>query len=72
MKLDYFADTDTLYIGLVDRPSVESEEIAEGIVVDYDASGRVVGFEIDPASGKVDLERLRLVGIPGKVETAAA
>lgn len=72
MKLDYFADTDTLYIGLVDRPSVESEEIADGIVVDYDAAGQVVGIEIDPASGKVDLERLQLAGLPGKIITAAA
>lgn len=72
MKLNYFADTDTLYIGLVDRPSVESQEIAEGIVIDFDATGQVVGIEIDPASGKVDLHRLRVTGMPGKVETAAA
>jgi len=72
MKLDYFADTDTLYIGLVDRPSVASEAIAAGVVVDFDADGQVVGIEIDPAKGKVDLDRLQLAGIPGRVVTAAA
>lgn len=72
MKLDYFPDTDTLYIKLVDRPSADSDEIADGVVVDYDASGAVVGIEIDPASGRVDLRTLKLVGLPGKVETEAA
>jgi uncharacterized protein YuzE len=41
-------------------------------VVDYDASGAVIGIEIDPASGRVDLRTLRLVGVPGKVETEVA
>jgi uncharacterized protein YuzE len=72
MKIEYFADTDTLYISLVEHPSVESEEVAEGFVVDLDDEGRVVGIEIDPAKGHVDLQRLRLTGITGEVETAAA
>lgn len=72
MRLEYFAETDTLYIGLIDQPSVDSEEIADGIVLDYDAAGQVVGIEIDPASQKVDLKRLQLAGLTGKVETAAA
>lgn len=72
MKLDYYPETDTLYIGLVDRPSTESDEIADGVVVDYDANGAVVGIEIDPASTRVDLRILRLAGLPGKVETVAA
>jgi uncharacterized protein YuzE len=72
MRLDYYPDTDTLYIGLVDRPSAESDEIADGVVVDYDAAGAVVGIEIDPASKKADLQRLQVSGLLGKVETAAA
>ncbi len=72
MKIDYFPDTDTLYIGLADRPSVDSEEVAEGVVLDFDAESRLVGIEIEGASQKVDLQRLLLAGMPGKVETAAA
>ena len=42
MKLNYHADTDSLYIELSERPSVDSRVISEGVVVDYDAEGRVV------------------------------
>jgi len=72
MNIDYFPDTDTLYIGLADRPSVESEEVAEGVVLDFDADSRLVGIEIEGASKKVELQRLLLAGMPGTVETAAA
>jgi uncharacterized protein YuzE len=72
MKIDYFPDTDTLYIGLADRPSVDSEEVAEGVVLDFDGENRLVGIEIEGASHKVDLQQLLLGGMPGKVETAAA
>lgn len=50
MKLSYHADTDSLYIDLSERPSVESREITEGIVLDYDAEGNLVGIDIDNAS----------------------
>jgi uncharacterized protein YuzE len=58
MKLNYHRETDSLYIDLVDRPSVESREVAEGIVLDFDAEGRLVGIDIDHASRNVELERL--------------
>ena len=35
MKLHYYPETDMLYIDLLDEPSVESEEIAPDIIVDY-------------------------------------
>ena len=47
MKVQYFPETDTLYIELTDVPSVESEEIMEGVVLDYDKEGKVVGIEIE-------------------------
>lgn len=37
MKLNYYPETDSLYLDLAERPSVESREIFEGIVLDYDA-----------------------------------
>ena len=39
MKLNYFPDTDSLYIDLSHRPSVESQEVSEGVVLDYDGEG---------------------------------
>ena len=39
MKLNYFPDTDSLYIELAEQMSVESREVSEGVVIDYDARG---------------------------------
>ena len=50
MKLNYFADTDSLYIDLSEQPSVRSREISDGVVLDYDANGNLVGIDIDNAS----------------------
>jgi uncharacterized protein YuzE len=72
MKLNYHPETDSLYIDLSERPSSESKEISEGIVLDYDTDGKLVGIDIDNASNKVELKRLILSKLPGKVETAAA
>ncbi len=72
MKLNYYPDTDSLYIDLSERPSTESREISEGVVLDYDADGKLVGIDIDNASNKVEMNKLILSKIPGKVETAAA
>jgi uncharacterized protein YuzE len=58
MKLNYYPDTDSLYIDLVERPSVESKDISEGIVLDFDAEGNLVGIDIDNASRKVDLTQI--------------
>lgn len=72
MTLSYHADTDSLYIELCDRPSVDSREISEGVVLDYDAEGRLVGIDVDNAGNKVELQKILLSKLPGKVETEAA
>jgi len=72
MKLNYYADTDSLYIDLSEQPSVESREISEGVVVDYDAKGNLVGIDIDNASKKVKLQQLILSKLPSQVQTVAA
>ena len=71
MKLAYYPDTDSLYIDLSENPSAESREVAEGIVLDYDAAGNLVGIDIDNASRKVQLQRLVLTGLDGEVERRA-
>lgn len=72
MKLNYYADTDSLYIDLSEKPSVDSLEVSEGVVLDFDAAGILVGIDIDNASKNVDLQTLILSKIPSKVETIAA
>jgi uncharacterized protein YuzE len=68
MKLNYYKDTDSLYIDLSSKPSAESREISEGIVLDYDADGNLVGIDIDNASRKIDLKEVILNKIPAEVE----
>jgi uncharacterized protein YuzE len=72
MKLNYYPETDSLYIDLSEHPSAKSEEISEGIVLDYDAKGNLVGIDIDNASTKVELKKLILNKLPGTIETDAA
>ncbi len=64
MKLHYYSETDTLYISLCDEPSVESDEIAVDIVVDYGRDGRAVGIEIEHASTTIDLTKLEASSLP--------
>lgn len=72
MRLDYFPDTDSLYIDLSDTPSAESREVSEGVVLDYDAGGNLVGIDIDHASRKIDLTTLTLSRLPSVVRTEPA
>jgi uncharacterized protein YuzE len=72
MKLNYHPDTDSLYIDLSERPSIESREVFEDVVLDSDSSGRLVGIDIDNAANKVELQKLTLSKLPGKIETDAA
>jgi uncharacterized protein YuzE len=64
MKLHYYPETDSLYIELKSGPGVETREVAEGLIVDLDEKGEVVGFDIDSASSKFDLTTLETVALP--------
>jgi len=64
MKLHYYPETDSLYIELRDVASVETREVADGVNADFDDAGNVVGFDIDGASGKLDLEALETRALP--------
>ncbi len=72
MKLNYYPDTDSLYIDLSEHPGVESREVSEGIVLDYDAEGHLVGIDIDNASRKVELTKLTLSKLPLTEQTISA
>ena len=64
MKLHYYPETDSLYIELRPEPGAETREVAEGLVVDLNARGEVVGFDIDHASRKLDLSRIETIALP--------
>jgi len=64
MKINYYPDTDSLYIEFTEKESSESIEISEGIVLDYDREGILVGMDIDNAGGKVNLKEIILNKLP--------
>jgi len=72
MKLNYYPETDSLYIDLSEKTSAKSKEISEGVVLDYDVDGNLVGIDIDNASKKIQLKELILSRLPSDVHTVAA
>ena len=64
MKLHYYPETDSLYIELKDIPGTQTREIVEGLNVDLDENGDVVGLDIDHASGKLDLSKIETLALP--------
>ncbi len=72
MRIEYFPETDSLYIDLADRPGTDTREIEEGIVLDVDEHGRAVGLDIDQASKHLDLKTLSLRKLPFKIEQTSS
>ena len=71
MKINYYADTDSLYIDFSSKPSADSLEVSQGVVLDYDAEGNLVGIDIDEASIKLDIKELILNKLPAEVKQVA-
>jgi len=71
MKINYYPETDSLYIDLSEKTSTESREISEGVVLDYDSEGNLVGIDIDNASAKVQLKELSLRKLPVDITAVA-
>ena len=58
MKLTIDRDADALYLDLDEAPAAESEEISPGVILDYNAAGKVVGIEMLYLSKRVSPEKL--------------
>ncbi len=44
MRLTVHQNDDALYLRLDDTPIIESEEVSDGIILDYNAEGKVIGM----------------------------
>ena len=71
MRINYYPDTDSLYIDLSSKPSVDSREVSDGIVLDYGEDGNLVGIDIDEASTKLEMRELILSKLPAEVKHVA-
>lgn len=71
MKLHYYPETDSLYVELKAGPGTETREVANGLNVDLDGGGEVVGFDIDHASKRFDLSTLETEALPVRVTKAS-
>jgi uncharacterized protein YuzE len=61
MKLTVDPEADALYLRLNDAPIVDSEQVASGVVLDYDAQDNVVGVEmlhLSKRGSPVEVEKL--------------
>ncbi len=59
LKFEYDADANAAYIRFSSEPILESEEVADGIVLDYDRHGHIVGMEVLDARGNLPPNMLR-------------
>jgi Uncharacterized conserved small protein len=71
MRIQYYPETDSLYIDLSSKPSADSIEVSQGVVLDYDADGNIVGIDIDEASTKLEIKQLILSNLPAEVTQVA-
>ena len=72
MKLNYYPETDSLYMALSSKPSKESIEVSEGTVIDYDENGHITGIDIDNASHKSNLKEIILNKVPAQLQSITA
>ena len=72
MKLNYYPETDSLYVDLSSKSSEESLEVSEGIVIDYDEDGHITAIDVDNASHKIDLTEIILNKIPAQLQSITA
>jgi len=61
MRIRYDEKTDALYIRLKETPYYESDEVKEGVLLDYDDKGNVIGLEILDASNYLSSDELASV-----------
>jgi len=64
MKINYDKASDSLYIHLADRPSMDSDEVNDGVVLDFDANGALVGIDLQHASQRMDINSLSVAKMP--------
>jgi len=63
-SLAYDPATNSLYIHLSNNPAADSDEVADGVVLDFGADGALVGIDVQHASHKTDMAHLSVSQMP--------
>jgi len=63
MKMNYYQDTDTLYIEFRESEVVETRDLDEDTILDVDVDGNIISITIEHASNRTDVHHLTVSGI---------
>lgn len=69
MKIQYFSDTDTVYVLLNDKPISETRDLDENTLIDVDAKGILVGLTIEHAKERADIANLVFQQVAARTAT---
>lgn len=56
-------EADAIYLELSNEPVESSDEVSDGVIIDYAADGRLVGIEILEASKKSHTDALKHINV---------
>jgi uncharacterized protein YuzE len=57
MKIQYFSETDTLYIEFKAVEVVETRDLDEDTLLDFDGAGNIAGITVEHASRRTDIPK---------------
>jgi uncharacterized protein YuzE len=57
MKIQYFQDSDTLYIEFKETQVAETRDLDENTLLDVDRDGNICGITVEHASQRTDIPR---------------
>ncbi|MBM3857374.1 MAG: DUF2283 domain-containing protein [Verrucomicrobia bacterium] len=66
MKIKYFEDTDTLLITLLSHDPVETEDLDENTLIDFDEEGNVCSITIEHAQKRIGDTDVHFERVPKK------
>ncbi|MBI4684108.1 MAG: DUF2283 domain-containing protein [Nitrospirae bacterium] len=72
MKIEYDKEVDALYIRIQEKKVSHTREIEEGINIDLDSEGRIIGLEIIGATERYSLEDIFNLSTENLIFTKAA
>jgi uncharacterized protein YuzE len=59
MKVKYDSEVDAVFLRLSDADILESEEMQPGVIVDFDANGKIVALEFLNATERFSAEAIK-------------